>query len=86
MYSSDRQEVTGLVCNKKVNISNERIQKIRKYILYLAGKGEIFPIELSKLVGQIEFVKAISKTKGKNLLEFAARVLKIDILTHLTPK
>lgn len=78
MPSSVAQITTGVKLNKKISISREKIDKIRKYIINLANLKKPYTTKKS-ILGQIEHVKGLSPDKAEGLLEFANMLLPDNI-------
>ncbi|TQM20524.1 reverse transcriptase family protein [Chryseobacterium aquifrigidense] len=84
MYDSQRQIVTGVVVNKKIQLSKEQRKKLRQIHYYIKRFGIESHLErqklskkkyLSKILGQINFGLYLNK-QDKNLLEMKACILK----------
>lgn len=77
-YTYQRQEVTGLIVNKKVSIPNEYIKELKKEIYFCKKYGvnsHLSRIQIEKsfykehLYGKVYFVKMINEELGHYLLE-----------------
>jgi len=72
MRRSKRQEVTGIVVNKKQAVSRVRIKDYKDAIFNLAQKGEsITKKDLSSILGKIEFVRSVNPNQAKELIKLA---------------
>jgi len=72
MRCSNRQEITGIVVNKKQSVSKERIKDYKDAIFDLAQKDEsITEKDLSSILGKIEFVRSINPNQAKELIRLA---------------
>jgi hypothetical protein len=76
MPSSSRQEVTGLVLNRKTNISSVKIESIRREIWELSNKPDpINQNELDSIYGKIAFVEKVCYIRGASLKKMAGSYL-----------
>jgi RNA-directed DNA polymerase len=67
MRRCDVQEVTGLVVNRKVNISKKYVEKLRKKIIEAAKKGFFTENEDRSFGGKITYIMAINERIGKRV-------------------
>jgi len=62
-----RQEIMGLTINKKISISRDKIQSIRREIIELGNKKHILDTRLQSLRGKVSHVKNICLLRGISL-------------------
>jgi len=76
MSQSRRQEVTGIVVNRKQAVSRARIKDYKDTIFDLARKRDsVTEEDLSSILGKIEFVKSVKPNQARELMKLAERYL-----------
>ena len=79
MPSYTRQTITGLIVNKKINISNEKVLAIVDKIIELFNKPSLISKnDINSIYGRIAFVKRICPSKGVFLENTAKKYLLAD--------
>lgn len=72
MRQAKRQEVTGIVVNKKHSVPKKKIQLYRDTIFALSKKGDLISEkDLNSILGKIEFVRNVSSNQAKELIKLA---------------
>jgi len=79
MRQSERQEVTGIVVNKKQAASKTRVKTYKDAIFNLARKGSsVTEKELKSILGKIEFVRGVNPSQAKELIKLALANLPLN--------
>ena len=71
MAASQRQVVTGLVVNKRLNVTRREYDRLKAAIHAMAWRED--PVLQARLVGQIGWVAQVHPAKGEKLRSFMAR-------------
>jgi hypothetical protein len=75
MRGNELQFVTGLVVNRRPNVSNAYTEKLRSEILVAARSGTMNQGDLRSFLGRISHVRAINPLRADSLRRLLTRVL-----------
>lgn len=76
MPANNQQRVTGLNTNKKLNVSQRKIEEVRRQIIAIARRNNgVTRSEHNSIKGSIQYVKTVSKDKAEKLNRFAEMFL-----------
>jgi len=79
MRQNERQEVTGIVVNKKQAASRTRVKTYKDAIFNLARKrGSVTEKELASILGKIEFIRGVNPNQAKELVKLALANLPLN--------
>lgn len=70
MRGNSLQKVTGLIVNKKVNISKEYVETLRKEIITASKKGYFTVNEKRSFEGKIRYIQTVNEKIGKRVNYF----------------
>ena len=74
MPRSRRQEITGIVVNRKASLGRRKVQAIRDEILRLAARPDAAQYELLSIWGRIYHARFVCPEQGQKLLDLATVV------------
>jgi hypothetical protein len=77
MRSGDTQQVTGLLVNKKPNISRSYVEKLRKDIIVASENGFISEQERLSIEGRAKFISRVNPNHSSRLQRLIDNVLPV---------
>ncbi|MBN1761041.1 MAG: hypothetical protein JW863_22120, partial [Chitinispirillaceae bacterium] len=79
MRSNDAQQVTGLLVNKKPNVSRSYVEKLRKDIIVTGQNGFISEQERLSIEGRVKFISRVNPNHSNRLQRLIDNILPIVI-------
>lgn len=85
MPNSSPQEVVGFLINKKLSISNSKVEAVRKAIVELGKKDAVPTYQLKSILGRINHVRSVKPVKAESFESLLKKTMPKKVIKMAKP-